>query len=523
MSLRAAFATVWNGAYVRVLALAETPERIARRRRARADLVFPPAAVGGRLLAALADGKAIEPDFGLLAAGQSEDAGRMLAYLLASQQPDGHWLQNFYPDGSPFWQGIQLDEVGFPVLLAAKLGELGRLDGLQGIDGMVWGALGYLARHGPVSPQDRWEENAGASPFSLAVEVAALVVGAPFLPEPERAYALSLADCWNERIEAWTYSEGGRWADAAGVEGYYVRIAPAFADGGLRGRVQVRDRPGETVGASELVSMDFLYLSRLGLRAADDARMKSTLAVAETLLRVDTPLGVSFHRYNGDGYGEHPDGSPFDGSGVGRAWPLLTGERGHQALLLGEDSAPYLDAMAAMTGPGGLIPEQVWDGAAIPSRFLFPGKPSGSAMPLVWAHAEFLKLLHARQHERAIELLASFEQRYAFERPQAASWHWRDDVPFELLPPGRGLIVEGAEPFVLHLGRGGWQDSRDLPSAPLGFGMHGVTLAPAELGGVDVLLFTRFYPATQRWEGVDHTLRIARVGPSAKGWSNDHL
>src|SRR5690606_1415851 len=114
----------------------------------------------------------------------------------------------------------------------------------------------------------------------------------------------------------------------------------------------------------------------------------------------ETPLGVAYRRYNEDGYGEHADGRPFDGTGIGRPWPLLAGERGHLDLLLGRDVRDWLVGMARMTGPGGLIPEQVWDAEPIPQRMLFPGRPTGSAMPLVWAHAEFLKLLAARESGR---------------------------------------------------------------------------------------------------------------------------
>jgi glucoamylase len=102
------------------------------------------------------------------------------------------------------------------------------------------------------------------------------------------------------------------------------------------------------------------------------------------------------HRYNGDGYGEHDDGRPFDGTGRGRAWPLLTGERGHFELVAGNDPLPFLKAMAAMTGPAGMIPEQVWDSAALLERRLLLGRPTGSAMPLTWAHAEYIKLLISR-------------------------------------------------------------------------------------------------------------------------------
>src|SRR6185437_2681324 len=318
-----------------------------------------------------------------------DDARRMLIYAMATQRADGCWSQNGFPDGRPYWTGVQLDEVGFPILFAAKLKEAGGLDGLVGVAAMIRRAAGYLVRNGPISPQDRWEENPGISPFTLGIEIAALVAAADHLSAEEALYALSLADYWNERLEDWTYVQGGAFIEEFGVEGYYVRVAPAMLDGGLCGRVDVRNRGGESIAAIALIGMEYLYLPRLGLRDARDPRIQNTLKISESILRVETPHGIAYHRYNEDGYGERPDGSPFNGSGVGRAWPLLTGERGYLDVLLGIDPLPYLEMMTRMTSPGGLIPEQVWDGPAMPDRGLEPGKPTGSVMPLVWAHAEF--------------------------------------------------------------------------------------------------------------------------------------
>ena len=432
----------------------------------------------------------VETGLSLLALSDLEGATEMLAYLVATQSPDGHWSQNFFPDGSPYWTGIQLDEVGFPVVFARRTLELG-LPETPSIAPMVRNAASYLVRKGPISPQDRWEENPGASPFTLAVEVAALVAAAEWLDGAERTYALELADCWNERIEEWTYVENTDVAQEHGVAGYYVRIGPPPTEGGLRGRVQVQNREGETVPASALVGLDFLYLARLGLRNPSDPKLTDTLKVVDALLRVETPNGAVYHRYPGDGYGEHAGGSPFDGHGIGRGWPLLAGERGHGELLLGRDPLPYLNTMARTTGPGGLIPEQVWDSDTIPERFLYPGKPSGSAMPLVWAHAEFLKLLAATATGRPVELLDIVKARYGAERPRAKTWFWRDDVPFTQLDRERALVIQDLAPITLEysLDDGGTWVGRD--STTLGLGMHGVRFAASELADRKTLLFRR--------------------------------
>ncbi len=451
---------------------------------------------------------AIEAAFGLLAIGHSAEARRVLGYAIATQHDDGGWSQNSFPDGRPFWTGVQLDEVGLPILLAAKLAENGALDGLAGVPAMIGRAATYLARNGPNSPQDRWEENAGISPFTLGIEIAALVAAADDLTPQDSRYALSLADCWNERLEDWTYVEDDAWS--FGVDGYYVRIAPPALQGGLCGRIDIRNRPSESLPAVKLIGTDYLYLPRLGLRDARDTRIQNTLKVSESVLQVKTPCGIAYHRYNEDGYGEHNDGSPFDGAGIGRAWPLLTAERGHLDVLLGIDPLPYLQMMARMTGSAGLIPEQVWDRAPIPERGLEPGKPSGSAMPLVWAHAEYLKLLAARRDGRPMELLASVEQRYHSQRPAAATWHWRISEPFSVLPPGRALLIESIEPFRLHCGFDGWENIADLPSEPQGLSVHGVRFDLATLAGRSAIDFTFYFVEKMRWENADHHIAFRR-------------
>jgi glucoamylase len=377
---------------------------------------------------------------------------------------------------------------------------------------MILAAAGYLARNGPVSPQDRWEENAGISPFTLGIEIVALVAAADRLPAPDRRYALSLADYWNERLEDWTYVESSAFLEEFGVEGHYVRIAPAMADGGLCGRVDVRNRLGEGVPAVGLLGMEYIYLARLGLRDPRDPRIQNTLKITDSVLKIETPHGTAYHRYNGDGYGEHEDGRAFDGTGIGRAWPLLTGERGYLDVLLGIDPLPYLEMMTRMTGPGGLIPEQVWDRPAIPARRLEPGKPTGSAMPLVWAHAEFLSLLAARHCGRPPKLLASVEQRYQGRRPVAATWHWRRTEPFARLPGGRDLLIEHTAAFRLHYGFDGWQDVTDTQSEPQGLGMHGVRLNTHDLMGHATTEFSLYFPESDAWEGEDHQIALGEPG-----------
>lgn len=446
--------------------------------------------------------------FALIAVNQIQEATRVLAGFISTQCSDGHWSQNYYPNGVPFWSGLQLDEAAFPVLLASKLRELGRAD-LHGTTFMVRRALSFVASTGPTSDQDRWEESPGTNPFTLAVAIAALVAGSAWLEAPERDYALDLADDWNERLESFCFVTHTPLAEKHGVAGYYVRLGAPQKDGGLTGRVHLSNREGETVPASALVSMDFSYLTRLGLRAAGDTRIRDTIAVTDALLRVATPSGPVYHRYNEDGYGEKADGSPFDGSGIGRLWPILTGERGHLALQSGEDPLPYLETMARCASAGGLLPEQVWDSAPIASRGLVPGRPSGSAMPLLWAHAEYLKLLVARDTGKPVELLKSVEERYALEPRAAHTWHWRAEARFTRLVQGRKLAIEHREPFVLRYGFDGWHEVGERTAERGPFGVYGVAFSPEEIEEHSVMHFTRRFD--QGWEGVDYEITLGHA------------
>ncbi|MGH7498983.1 MAG: glycoside hydrolase family 15 protein [Gemmatimonadales bacterium] len=457
---------------------------------------------------------AVESGFGLLAVEQRDDAERVLAYLVATQLPDGHWHQNFFPDGRPFWDGVQLDEAGFPILLAAKLLEKGALR-ISGTEVMAKRAAAYIASWGPGTPQDRWEENGGNSPFTLAVEVAALVAAASMLSGRDGEYALSLADYWNERIEEWCYVTDTLLARDLGVAGYYVRLGPIYARG-VADRITLRNHDGaESATTEELVGLEFLALARFGLRRADDPRILDSLRVADVLLRVDTPSGPLYHRYNGDGYGEHADGGPFDGVGIGRAWPLLTGERGHLALALGEDPMPYLGTMLRTAGTCGLLPEQAWDAAPIPERGLHPGRPSGSAMPLLWAHAEFLQLLAGCDLGRPFQLLRTVKDRYGGRRPDASTWHWRAETDFAALPPGRALLIEDRVPFTLHYAFDDWSAARDRAAEEQGLGMFGVRLSAEDLASRDEIRFTRRFG--DEWEGLDHRIALGVPAPPGPG------
>ncbi|MCW5620399.1 MAG: glucan 1,4-alpha-glucosidase [Burkholderiales bacterium] len=471
----------------------------------------------------------VESVGGLLAAGACSDVHRALRYLAVTQEADGHWPQNMWLDGTAYWHGIQMDETGFPILLvdlAMRHGLLNDAERLR-LWPMVRRAAGFLTRNGPVTQQDRWEEDPGYSPFTLAVEVAALLCAADLaqLHEPALAeYLRDTADAWNDCIERWTYVVGTPLANRIGVEGYYVRIAPpevAEAASPTTGFVPIKNRPPaqSRAPAAEIVSPDALALVRFGLRAADDPRITHTVKVIDALLKVATPNGPAWRRYNGDGYGEHENGTAFDGTGIGRPWPLLTGERAHYELAAGRpaQAEALRTAFASFANEGGLLPEQVWDAPDRPEQALYFGKASGSAMPLTWAHAEYLKLCRSLDDGQVFDTPPQPIKRYQEQKVVSPFWIWRFNHKCRSVPAGKRLRIEVLAPALVHASVDGWQTVTDLATRDTGIGIHGVDIATETLPEGAQIDFTFYWPLAKRWEGVDYSVRIAPPLPDGGG------
>jgi glucoamylase len=464
----------------------------------------------------------VETAGGLLAAGAHEDARRVLSFLQSTQRPDGHWPQNMWLDGSPYWDGIQMDETALPILLVDLAHrEKALADGdVATYWPMVKKAAGYLARSGPVSPEDRWEEDPGYTPFTVAAEIAALLAAADLadlnLETSIATYLREIADVWNGSIERWMYMSATDWCARFKVDGYYVRIAPkqtGAPGSNLQQNVAVKNVTAseDTRRASHLISPDALALVRFGVRSADDSRIRDTAKVIDALLRVETPSGPVWHRYNDDGYGEHEDGSPFDGTGIGRGWPLLTGERAHYELVAGrtDEAKRLLTTLESFANKTGLISEQVWDCPDIPERELYFGRPSGSAMPLVWAHAEHLKLQRSLRDGQVFDMPAQTVKRYLIERTVSPRLTWRYNHKLRALPPGKILRVELMASAVIHWTSDEWHTAQDINTHNTGLGIHLADLQTATLAEGAQITFTFYWSDAKRWEGANFAVRIA--------------
>lgn len=392
----------------------------------------------------------VEISGGFIASGNAEEARLILHFLASIQEQDGHFAQCLWHTGKPYWTNIQMDETALPVILAGTLKEKRALKWLDPWP-MVYKAVRYLVQNGPVTPQDRWEEDGGYTAFSLACQITALLVGADFFEErglkKESAYLKEIADYWNAHIEQWTYTQKTPLSKKLKVDGYYVRITPDNLDPQKTNEIiEVKNRPADHTfhAASEIVSCDTLALVRYGLRSASDPKILDTLKVIDHLLKKETQTGPTWRRYNEDGYGEHKNGDSFDGTGIGRGWPLLTAERAHYEIARGNfaEAKKLLNAIIKQSGENGLIPEQIWDEKDIPSKFLFNGKPTRGAMPLVWAHAEYIKLCLSLDQKKIYDCPKQTQKRYLGKKPTSLLCVWKPNHKIKTLPHGKTLRIE---------------------------------------------------------------------------------
>jgi len=463
----------------------------------------------------------VENAGGLLAAGAHDDALRVLHYLEATQEADGHWAQNMWLDGRPYWNGLQMDETAFPILLVDLMRrEAPRCYGdCNRWWSMVRKAAAFIAVNGPVTQQDRWEEDGGYSPFTMAAEIAALLIAADLAESMGHSqpaeFLRDMADTWNFNMERRTYALNTDLARQVGVEGYYVRITPPPTGDGtaspLQGFVPIKNRAMSAIApAVEVVSPDALALVRFGLRRPDDPRILNTVKVIDALLRVRLPAGPAWYRYNCDGYGEHEDGSPFDGTGVGRPWPLLAGERAHYELAAGRAASAeaLLTVMENSTGTTRLIPEQVWDAKDIPERELFAGKASGSACPLVWAHSEYIKLRRSLLEGRIFDQPPQTVKRYLLQRKSAKYFNWRFNNKPRIMPRGKNLRILLMEPAMVHWSFDNWQTTHDGYTEDSGWRLQYLDLPTETLASGREILFTFYWKNSTRWEGRDFSVTV---------------
>jgi len=452
----------------------------------------------------------------LLATGQTGTPFRALVWLTAIQFPDGRFPQNSWIDGEAYWCGIQLDEMAAPILLAWRLHREGVALGRFDPGFMVFRAASFLVRHGPVTGQDRWEENSGYAPSTLAFVIAGLVCAADLARQREEpdasSFLLEYADWLASHLEDWTVTDRGSLVE--GCHRHYIRINPTdyqcpdpHADPNT-GMLEITNGGGAHP-ARNIVGGDFLQLVRLGIRDARDPIVLASIKVIDRVLKRDLPQGPSWRRYNHDGYGQKDDGSAFDGTGVGRCWPILTGERGHYELAAGRDPGPFIAALENFANAGGMISEQLWDDADLPEARLSRGHPTGAAMPLCWSHAEYVSLVRSARDGVCFDRIEPAYQRYVVNPVRSRHELWSFRHPIRRMPAGKILRIVATDEAAVIWSPDAWASTQtmDTKAIPILETWHADLPTDRLISGA-VVEFTFQWKRDRRWEGKNFTVVV---------------
>jgi glucoamylase len=452
----------------------------------------------------------------LLATGQTSTPVRALIWLAALQRLDGSFPQNSWIDGSAYWSGLQLDEVAAPILLAWRLRQQDAPLGLFDPGVLIKRAAAYLILQGPVTGQERWEENGGYSPSTLATVIAGLVCAAACGRERGENtladFIFVYADWLAAHLEEWTVTTCGELVP--GFPRHYIRINPTdparpdpHADPNTS-TIQIANGQG-LHPARNVVSGDFLHLVRFGIRGADDPVVRDSIEVMDRVIKRDLPQGPGWRRYNHDGYGQKADGGAFDGTGVGRCWPILTGERGHYELAAGRDPKPFIEAMEKFANQGGMISEQLWDADDLSEGHIKRGGPTGAAMPLCWSHAEYVSLVRSRHDRVCFDRVDEAFERYVLNPRPSRYEIWSLCHPLRQLPCGKTLrIILSAEATIVW-SADGWARTNTVDTTQeSGLNLWFADFPTADWTPGSTLEFTFYWKHEQRWQGQNRRVNI---------------
>lgn len=445
---------------------------------------------------------------GLMLAGDSADADAAAHFLFDRQQEsDGHFPQNSLVNGTPSWTGIQLDETAYPIILAWQLRSYDpALVGSSYYTNHILPAANYLVAHGPYTNMERWEENAGYSPSTIAAEIAGLYLASKIASAngdtSHEATFQSAADNWAGQVTNWTYTTSGPY----GNHEYFLRISPA-GNPNDSSSVTIANGGG-TYNENSIVDNGFLQLVILGILPAKDLHIANTVAVTARTsvgesagsIEEALPDGVDFFRYNHDGYGETSSGGDYTGAGIGRLWPLLDAEYAQYQYRLGADVSPYVNDLQHFATSCYLLPEQVWD--ANPPAGDTPGTPTMSMSALNWALSMYIQLIAAEYNQQhGIGGLpgtpADVYSHYAGSATPAVTTSPSPPTAGQPVTVRyAGWLAASATSITMHWGQNGWQYITDTPMTRQPDGSWTTTVtAPGGTG-----LNTTFYNQDAQWD-----------------------
>jgi glucoamylase len=472
---------------------------------------------------------------GLLADGDRASARAMVLFLFDRvQQSDGSFPRDSELDGSvaPDTFGLsEIDEDSYPLLMAWEAGLAGNVSFYRD---HIRPAADFVVDHGPNYGVERWEEHPGYSPSTLAAEIAGLVAAghlARAAGDTARAdLYLATADDYQRNVKNWTVTTTGPYAPR-----YFIRLSPT-GDPNAAETYNLGNGSLNNVDQRSVIDAGFLELTRLGELSAQDPDVQASLRVVDSVLESHTASGPGWHRYGikasgaTDGYGDcyepdptncAPTGEPWftHAVGSGHLWPLLDGERAEQDVQTGDDlaAASLAVTLQRMSWGLGYVPEQVWEDPTVPaspygsdpttaSIGFINGKAAGSAAPLIWGQAQYLRLIRDLATRSVLDQPSITRARYLGSGGAPAV------EPLTITSPAPGATVAGASTVV---------SGTTAPGAAVtvGVGQSGSTTDSVSVATTVAGSNGAFQVTIPTAAGPNVITATATVGDHATGWA----
>jgi glucoamylase len=153
----------------------------------------------------------------------------------------------------------------------------------------------------------------------------------------------------------------------------------------------------------------------------------------------------------------------------------------------------------------------------MPVEHLYCGRSAGSAQPLCWAHAEYLKLLRSVVDGRVFDRISVVEERYAVPKDQRTFQSrmeiFRTTRPISAMVSGGTLRIVDPDPFTVVWSADNWATTCRTEAKPVdSFGSFAdITAALDQAGSI---VFTLYWPGSDRWLGRNYEVTIHSEQPA---------
>ena len=133
---------------------------------------------------------------------------------------------------------------------------------------------------------------------------------------------------------------------------------------------------------------------------------------------------------------------------------------------------------------------------------------SGSSMPLVWAHAKYLKMKRSIRDGQVFDMPPQTVKRYLEEKTTSPFAIWRFNQKICSMLAGKTLCIEVLSACMVRWTSDGWRTYENVKTRDTGVGMYLAELPAKDLPSGTALEFTFLWTNSDIWENVNFCVNV---------------